>query len=208
MTKLKKLKRYFLTGIATLLPLVITFWCLKWLFLKIDKLLLEPALFYFKDYMKYPGFEILARLIILLALTIGIVLLGFLVSFLFFRNLLGRLEEVILKLPLVGRVYNSIKQIIIAIVGEGKHIFKKVVLVEYPKRGIFCIGFITAEAEKILNQAAQEELVAIFIPTTPNPTSGMLVYLPKNAIKILDLDIEEAMRIVISAGTVAIKNND
>ena len=200
----KNLRKYFLTGIATVLPLVITIWFLKWLFALIDNILLEPFIAFVRVYSKYPGVEWLARLFILVLFVLIISFLGFLISFLFFRKMLSALENLLLKFPFIGKIYKSIKQVSNAIVGEGKNVFKKVVLVEYPADGRFCIGFLTAQAEDLLNQASSNELVAVFIPTTPNPTSGMLVYFPKEKVKYLDINVEEGMRIVISAGTATV----
>lgn len=205
---MKGLRKYFLTGIAIILPLVITFWFLKWLFLKIDDILFQPFLSAIKIYFKLPGLEILARLFVFVIFILAISFLGFLVSLFSFRRLWAKLENLILKFPFIGKVYNSIKQISSAIVGEGVSIFKKVVLVEYPVKGKFCIGFITAEAEELLNRASGEELVAVFIPTTPNPTSGMLIYFPKNSITILNLSIGDGMKLIISAGAVPTVSHD
>lgn len=201
-------RKYFITGIVTILPIVITYWFLKWLFLRVDRLLFRPLLSYVTLYIQSPWVEILSRIFIFVFLILLVSLIGFLVNLFFFKKLFSKLENFLLKFPFVGIIYKSIKQISIALVGQGRNIFKKVVLVEYPSGDKFCIGFITAEAEVFLNQAAQNELVAVFIPTTPNPTSGMLVYYPKSSIKLLDLSVEEGMRIVISAGTAVVSTDD
>ncbi|MDP8233668.1 MAG: DUF502 domain-containing protein [Candidatus Saelkia tenebricola] len=204
----KNLRKYFLTGIATILPLVITVWILRWLFTVVDNVLLKPFIAFVKIYLEYPGIEWLARVFLLVLFIFIVSFLGFLISFLFFRKMLAGLENLFLKFPFIGKIYKSIKQVSSAIVGEGKNVFKEVVLVEYPANGRFCIGFLTAEAEHIINQASSNDLVAIFIPTTPNPTSGMLVYYPKEAVKHLDISVEEGMRIVISAGTATVASYD
>jgi len=204
----KNLRKYFLTGIATILPLIITVWFLKWLFTLIDNILLEPFVDSVGVYLKYPGIEWLARVFLLVLFVLIVSFLGFLISFLFFRKMLLALENLFLKFPFIGKIYKSIKQVSNAIVGEGKNIFKKVVLVEYPADGRFCIGFLTAQAEGFLNQVSSNDLVAVFIPTTPNPTSGMLVYFPEEKVKYLDISVEEGMRIVISAGTAAVTAHD
>ncbi|MDD5614122.1 MAG: DUF502 domain-containing protein [Candidatus Omnitrophica bacterium] len=205
---MKSIRKYFFAGIATALPLVITIWLLIWLLAKIDILLLKPFLVYIKNYLDYPGVEILARVVILAVFMLLLSFLGFLVSFIFFRNFLNFMEKIFLKFPIVGKIYKSIKHISDAVMGQGRNVFKKVVLVEYPHQGRFCIGFLTSEAGRVINNASGHNLAAVFIPTTPNPTSGMLVYFPRESIKELDLTVEEGMRIVISAGTVIVGEDD
>ena len=205
---MKNIRRYFFTGVAVILPLALTFWILKIIFQKIDQWLLQPLLPYFKDYLGPLSLEVVGRIIILILFIFLLAFLGFLINFLFFRKLFSSFEHLILRFPFVGKIYKTIKQISVAIVGEGKNIFTKVVLVEYPYKGKYCIGFLTSEAEEVLNAAAGEELVAVFIPTTPNPTSGVLIYFPKEEVKLLDLTVEEGMRLVISAGTAHAKVND
>lgn len=201
------IRRYFFTGSAVILPLALTIWILKVLFQKVDQWFLQPLLPYLENYFTPLALNIIGRILILLLLIFMVSFLGLLVNFLFFRRLLSKLERLLLRFPFVGKIYKTIKQISIAIVGEGKNIFTKVVLVEYPHPGKYCIGFLTSEAEEVLNKAAGEELVAVFIPTTPNPTSGVLIYFPRQAVKILDLTVEEGMRLVISAGAVRIKDD-
>jgi uncharacterized membrane protein len=204
--RIKGVRRYFITGIATILPLLLTFWFLRWIYLKIDSLLFQPLLSLMENWIRYPGVKYLAKFSILLIVFLGITFIGFLASFLFFRRMFAKFESLLLRFPFVGKVYKSIKQISIAIVGEGKNIFKKVVLVEYPHPGKFCIGFLTADADEKLNKASNTDLVGVFIPTTPNPTSGMLIYFPRDAVKVLDISVEEGMRLVISAGTAQLGN--
>jgi uncharacterized membrane protein len=204
----KNIRKNFFAGVATILPLIITIWFLTWLFRIVDNLLLEPFLNYVQNYLGYPGLDIAVKAILTLVLILLISFLGFLVSFLFFRRLLNFFERLFLKFPIVGKIYKSIKQISDAVMGEGKNVFKKVVLIEYPSDGRFCIGFVTAKAEQRLNKAAGSELVAIFLPTTPNPTSGMLLYYPKDKVRELDLTVEEGMRVVISAGTAIVSSDD
>ncbi len=204
----KKIRKNLFAGIATVLPLIITVWFLTWLFEIVDSLLLNPVLNYIKNYLDYPGVDIIIKIVLIIALVLLLSFLGFLVSFLFFRRLFSFFENLFLKFPIVGRIYKSIKQISDAVMGEGKNVFKKVVLVEYPSDGKFCIGFITAKAEKSLNEAVGSELIAIFMPTTPNPTSGMLIYYPKEKVQELSMTVEEGMRVVISAGTAIVSSDD
>ncbi len=207
---MKNIRRYFFTGVAVVLPLALTFWILKIIFQKVDQWLLQPLLPYLKNYLSLSSvvLEVVGRVVILILFIFLFAFLGFLINFLFFRKLFSSFERLILRFPFVGKIYKTIKQISVAIVGEGKNIFTKVVLVEYPYKDKYCIGFLTSEAEEVLNTAAGEELVAVFIPTTPNPTSGVLIYFPKQEVKLLDLTVEEGMRLVISAGTAHARVND
>ncbi len=208
MKGLKNIKKYFLTGIGTILPLILTIWFLKWFLAILDKFLFRPFLHFIKNYFEYPNIDIYIRIAVFILVILLLSFLGFLINFLFFRKIVKKIESMIFKFPFIGKIYNSIKQLSNAIVGQGKNVFKKVVLIEYPSEGKFCIGFLTSEAEQVINQAANKELVAVFIPTTPNPTSGFLIYYPKESIRVLDMSAEEGMRVIISAGTASVKSYD
>ena len=111
-------------------------------------------------------------------------------------------EKTLIKVPLVGRIYNAVKQISSAFLGHGKTIFKQVVLVEYPRKGIYSLGFTTGVSKGEIKDAMRRSCVNVFLPTTPNPTSGFFLVIPKEEIRFMKMSVEEGMKLVVSGGSV------
>ena len=111
-------------------------------------------------------------------------------------------ERVLLNVPIIGRVYKSVKQISSAFIGQGKTIFKQVVLVEYPRKGIYSLGFTTGVSKGEIKDAMGRSSINVFLPTTPNPTSGYFLVIPKDEIRFLKMSVEEGMKLVVSGGSV------
>lgn len=189
---LKMLRRYLITGIVVIAPAVITAWVLWNLFAFIDrsaKALLGEA---FAD-MPGVGFIIFFAVIIL----VGI----------FATNIIGRRmisfgERIMTRIPLANKIYKAVQQISTAFLGSNRSIFQKVVLIEYPRKGIYSLGFLTAEGEGEVQNKTAREVVCVFVPTTPNPTSGMLIFVPKEQIIHLDMTTEDGLKLVVSGGVV------
>jgi uncharacterized membrane protein len=136
-------------------------------------------------------------LLISLILLIGI----------FARNFIGKKlgglgEKILNKIPLVRNIYTSIKQIVTTIFMQGKSNFRGVVLVEYPRRGAYSVGFVTGDTKGQIQRITEDNLVNVFVPTTPNPTSGFFILFPENDITLLNMTVEEGMKMIISAGMV------
>jgi uncharacterized membrane protein len=134
--------------------------------------------------------------IIIIALVI---LLGFISTNYLGRRILGWWENLMQNIPLLGKVYGTIKRITDSIFSSNKSAFKQVALVEFPRPGIFSLGFITNDEFPHI----EDDTYSIFIPTTPNPTSGWFVVLPREDVKILDMSVDQGMEFIISAGMVA-----
>ena len=109
----------------------------------------------------------------------------------------------VIKVPFMGKIYAASKQIFSAVIGQGKTIFKQVVLIEYPRKGLYSIGFTTGTAKGEVKEALDANGINVFIPTTPNPTSGMLIIMPRDNIKFLKMSVEEGMKMVVSGGSVS-----
>ncbi|MFQ5771483.1 MAG: DUF502 domain-containing protein, partial [bacterium] len=127
------------------------------------------------------------------------------------RNYFGRKivnfgDKIVQRIPLINRVYGAIKQISQAFFTSKREVFKKPILFEYPRRGIYSIGFYTQDTRGPVQEALDEDVVSIFLPTTPNPTSGFLLFVPKSEIIELNLTIEEALKLVISGGAIVPSN--
>lgn len=194
-----KLRTYFFAGILVTAPIAITIY-LAWIFINFVDTRVGRAIpdhYNPETYLPFatPG---LGLLIVFVVLTV----IGWLAaSFLgrFFHRLIDR---VLAHVPVVRNVYGTVKQIFETILAQRSGAFREAVLVEYPRRGIWAIGFITGRTEGEVQNITEEETVNIFLPTTPNPTSGFLLFVPKKELVRLNMSVEEAIKMVISGGIV------
>lgn len=197
-----------LRGVILVLPLVVTVWLLGLLFDVINRNVtpLVRALF---ESIGVPGLQLWwARLgipIVSLALTVlFIYLLGLVGGNLAARRLLVLVESWILRIPLVKGIYGSSRQLLNAFSFTGTRAFSKVVIVEYPRRGIWTFGFVTGEVEHRIRHPDRElAAVPVFLPTTPNPTSGWMSLVPTGELRIVDISIEDAVKLIVSGGIVS-----
>lgn len=203
-----RLRNYFLTGFIVCAPLAITIW-LIWAFVGwVDSWIVPfiPSSFNPDAYVPFrvPG----VGLIVGLAL---ITLVGFLTANIIGRKILSTGEHILGRMPLVRSIYNGLKQIIETVLSDKSNTFKKVGLIEYPRKGLYAIVFMATEAggevqARVGDHAGQT--VAVFLPTTPNPTSGFLLFVPKADIIELTMSVEEGAKLVISAGLVSPEYNE
>jgi len=195
--KFLRVRRYFLSGILIVLPIFITLYFLVFIFNFIDNAWGKILNFYIK---KHLGFAIPGLGIVLGLVTIFIV--GFLATNFFGKKLFLSIEHWFLKLPFIKPVYNPAKQIVSSFMSKEKPTFKKVCLVEYPSKGIWSMGFITNESFASAEKAAGEEMYHILIATTPSPFTGFMVLMPKKDVKILDISIEQGIKLIVTGGIV------
>jgi len=195
----QRLRAYFFAGILVTAPISITIY-LAWLFINFvdDKVTpLIPEKYNPETYLPFalPG---LGLVVLFLGLTIvGMLMAGFM------GRLFTRLSESLLnRMPVVRSVYNAVKQILETVLAQQSNAFREAVLVEYPRRGIWAIAFITGRTEGEVQNVTAEECVNIFLPTTPNPTSGFLLFVPRADLIPLSMSVEEAIKMVISGGIV------
>ena len=196
-----KLNTYFLAGLLTLVPIVITVFVASFIIKTLYRLVRLP----FLSILKYdiPGMEIIVFFAGLGITVIVIVLTGALTFNLLGRRLISFWENIISKVPLINSIYTGVKQLVEAMSFTKKNSFARVVLVEYPKKDIYSLGFTTKESYSKIREAAHEkEMLTIIIPTTPNPTSGLLIMVPAENAKPLDITVEEAFKLIISGGIV------
>lgn len=190
----------FLTGLIIVAPVVITIY-LTWTIIEfVDARVvpLVPEVYNPRTYIKYdiPGFG----LFIFLVFT---TVVGYFTRNLFGRQLVRMAEGWVDRLPIVRTIYNALKQIVETILSQSSTSFQKACLVEYPRKGIWAIAFISTETKgEIPGRANQTDMVSVFLPTTPNPTSGFLLFVPAGDVVELDMTVEEAAKLVISAGLV------
>ncbi len=194
-----RLRRYLLTGILVTAPITITIY-LTYIFLTfIDSKVVHllPEEWYSALYAKttIPGLG----LVIVIAVFIVI---GWLAT-----NFLGRLfirisEYIVNIMPGVRTLYSAIKQIFETIMASQSNAFREVVMLEYPRKGIWSIGFVTGRSEGEVQELTEEETINVFVPTTPNPTSGYLLFVPRKELKYLKMSVEDGVKLVVSAGII------
>lgn len=190
------LRRYLIAGLLVWVPLGVTFFILKLLLELMDKLLLILPIAWRPESMlgfSIPGLGfILAFIILLITGAIGANLLG--------RTALRLSESLLSRIPLVRTIYSSAKQILNSVLSTGGDSFRKVLLIEYPRKGIWTICFQTGTAVKEIQDQLEQKSIMVFVPTTPNPTSGFIIVVAESETRELDMDIETALKLVMSLG--------
>ncbi len=199
-------RAYFLTGFAVLLPALITLALVKWIFISIASIT-EWLLFFLPRTLTHAeggrGAMHWYWSLVALGLAAGLVaLVGWLTRYYVGKRLVAWLDLVMLRLPLLNKIYSIIKQVNEAFSSSKKNAFKTVVLIEYPRRGIYSLGFITSDQGSEAQFHTGQPVVCIFVPTTPNPTSGFLVMVPEDQVTKLSMSVAEAIRYIISLGSV------
>ncbi len=205
-----RLRNYLFTGLIIVGPVSITLYIVWWFVNLIDAWVkpLLPGLAEIERNLPFDlPFPVSALPDIpgvgLVVAIIGLMLIGALTANLFGRTLLGYGELMLGRMPIVRNVYGALKQIFETVLSKSGSSFKKVGLVEYPRKGIYSIIFISTETRgEIQTLHGPEQLMSVFLPTTPNPTSGFLLFIPQKDIRVLDMSVEEAAKLIISAGLV------
>jgi len=192
----KVIRKYLLAGVLALIPLFLTGWVLRSLMKLTDQALgLIPRAYRPEALIGFP----IPGLGLIMSLAI-IFVIGALVANVIGRSVLAHGERVLKNIPLLRWFYFSTKQLLEAIFVQGHDSFRRAILVEYPRKGIYSIGFVTGEARGQLDDHVPGPAYTVFVPTTPNPTSGYLIVVPEPEAIPLDWTVDEAFRIIISAG--------
>ena len=194
-------RRYFVAGLLAFAPIAITFWAIAWIIQRLDNLLLPRVL-----RIAFPGMESPLEyppLVGAVFTFLVILLSGVFVRHFFGHELVRLWERMLKRVPIAGGLYGGVKQLFEAIVASNtKTSFSRVVLVEYPRKGIYALAFTTGPVRGPIKQALGGAMVNCFVPTTPNPTSGFYLVVPESEIRELDLSVEDAFKVVMSAGLV------
>ena len=217
-----RIKKNFYTGLLMILPVVITYYIFNWLFnlafriinntiiIKILKRLVDFGFGEKADtfYMQVSVY-IAAFLIIFLSITI----LGYMTKVVFFSKIIKRAIDVLERIPIIKTVYSTSKQIIgIVYSDNGESVYKKVVAVEFPRKGLYAIGFLTADKNTALKEILPDkDIMNVFVPTAPNPTSGFLLCIPKEDVYYLNMSVEWAFKLIVSGGYITediVKHNE
>lgn len=194
-----RLRRYFLAGVVVTAPVAITLYFAWWFvnFVDTQVLRLLPEVYHPDRYLPFsvPGLG-------LIVVVIGMILIGFFAAGLVGRELVRIGEGLMARMPVLRSIYGALKQIFETILSQSSQSFREVVLVEYPRRGIWAIGFITGPTGGEVQHLTKEPMINVFLPTTPNPTSGFLLFVPEKDVVRLNMTIEEGAKLVISGGLV------
>jgi len=212
-TLLGRSRRNFFTGLAVVLPVIISIGVALWLFnqaVAVSDILLYPFQFILglelNDIWKDgPGSDLYFgwKVVAILEAVILTGLLGFLTRYYVGKKLVQLMDYVMLNVPLLGKIYGTVKQVNQAFTSEKKSSFKQVVMVEFPRKGLFSVGFVTAEQVKT---DEGESIISIFVPTTPNPTTGFLLVLPESKVVKLDMSVADGIKYIVSLGAVPPEN--
>lgn len=195
---MQRLRRYFVAGLLVWLPLVATGLVLGFAIRLIDRTLLLLPVQYRPETLigfEVPGLGVILTVILLL--VTGLVVANF-----FGRKLVNAWESILSRIPLVRSVYGAVKQITSSLFADASQSFREVVLVEYPRRDLWMLAFVTGDTPKKFKQVIGHELINIYVPTTPNPTSGFYLMVPPEDIRRLDIPVEVGLKMILSAGVV------
>lgn len=189
----KILRKYFLTGMIVIIPLWVTILLFRAVVNLIDDTFaLVPPVIHPRTYIPFFGIEIVIALIF-------IILIGLIASNYFGKTFLRLGEGLLARIPVIKTVYQGIKHLTIGVFGD-KRMFSKVVMLEFPIKGLSFIGFVTGEDTQLIQDKEGKKMLKVFIPTTPNPTSGFFCLAAEDEVRYLDITVDEAFKLIISAG--------
>jgi uncharacterized membrane protein len=191
------LQRYFLAGLLVFLPVVITLWFLGWVIGLMDGLLdVLPARLHPNSYLPFaiPGLGAV--------FTIALILfLGFLTKGVATRRFLAAWDRIFVQIPIFRGVYTAVQKLVQTFLGQSQT-NRQVVMIEYPRKGIYTVGFAMGRAWHELEKKNEAPLVNVFVPTTPNPTSGFYLLVPTNEVSPVNMSMEEALKLITSGGLI------
>lgn len=197
---MKGFKHFFLSGLLVLAPLFLTMVVISYLFKLADAFVVNPV-------FKVLPFDIdasiqvfLTKILIAVCVVAFVVAIGVAAEKIFARQVMAIGEAILKRIPLFSKVYGSIQEIAQAFFGDKKGIFKRVVFIEYPRKGIYSMGFVTQDKPWEINTLTGKDVQTVFVPSPPNPATGLFVFVPKDEILASNISIEEAVRLVLSGG--------
>ena len=202
---LAALRNNFFTGVVVIAPIAVTIWLVWTLIGWIDSWVLpfipgryNPLLLF----QHYTGLQVDIRGLGVATFLVFAVIVGWIAKGLIGRSLIRWAESLVLSIPLVRSVYSGLKQIVETVLAQGEQNFDRACMVEYPRKGIWAIAFVSTKAKGEVAEKLGDDLISVFLPTTPNPTSGFLLFVPRKDTIELDMTVEDAAKLIISAGLV------
>lgn len=200
----KKLKNYFFAGMIAILPLLITFSVLVILFRTFSGLA-RPLIRQIPMIAQYPG---LLDVLSFLGAIFVILFCGMILTNVIGRRIFHLIDSLLQRIPLLSWIYTAVRKITALFYQDGStaNQLRRVVMIQYPRKGVHVIGFLTSDSLSEFNKLAKADLVNVFLPTTPNPTSGFLLMVPRKEVIPLDISVEDAVKIIISGGIASPKD--
>lgn len=201
---LKSFRNSFVAGLLLLAPLGVTLLVVNFLIERVGRPISRYILQFIPEWRIFE-YELVQQAIPVLAIFVVILLvtfLGSLSNYFLGKMLIRAMERIIDRVPFLNTVYNTVKQIVDTFSKQNKAVFQKAVLIEYPRKGIWAVGFLTGDTRGEAQMRTSKELLNIFVPTTPNPTSGFLLLVPKDEVIELQMSIGDGMKLIISGGAV------
>lgn len=196
---MSRVRNYFFTGLVVAAPIGLTVYITSWFVDLVDTWFvpLIPEQYQPDKYLPFniPGLGLLIAFVLL-------TVLGALTANIFGRAILTFAERLVDRMPVVRSIYGAIKQIFETVISQSSASFREVGLIEYPRKGLYTIVFVTSQTRSLVGEKSGLDLISVFLPTTPNPTSGFLLYVPREDVTILDMTIEDGAKLIISAGLV------
>ncbi len=194
-----RIRNYFIAGLLTVVPLSITTYVIAVLLQHADRVFhLVPPQYHPKEFLPFPLPGLGAIIVFLLIVMTGLLVKNYLGG-----KIVDFGERIVYQIPLVRPLYMAVKQLLVAVFSQNYRGFKRVALIEYPRKGIYVLGFVTGVASGEVQEITQEVVLNIFLPTTPNPTSGFYLLVPEKDVMPLQMSVEEAFKLVISGGLVS-----
>ena len=195
---MKRIRRYLVAGILVWVPLAVTYTLLRFVVGLMDRtLLLLPRQFRPEELLGFqiPGLGVILTIIVLL-------ITGLLAANFVGRAFVGGWESILDRIPVVRSIYSAAKNFAEMVFSDSSQSFKKVLLIQYPRKGLYSLAFQTSTKLGEVQGRTGEEIVCCFVPTTPNPTSGFIVIVPRKDVTVLDMEVDEALKMIISLGVV------
>jgi uncharacterized membrane protein len=203
-------KKNFLSGLLVVLPLILSLWLMNWVFSLLTAYI--PVLIHqiapnstLSQLIENDLFNLFIRAIGLIFFVVIVTFVGVFARNFFGSKAVKTWDLLIERIPILNVLHSGIRQMLGTVIGDGSKMFSKVVLLEYPREGCWSIAFFTSEVdERISKHIGEQSLVSVFVPTTPNPTSGFLVMVPEHKVIELDISVSTGMQMVISGGAINI----
>ncbi|MEG0234771.1 DUF502 domain-containing protein [Cetobacterium sp.] len=215
---MKRVKASFYSGLIAILPIVITVYIFNWIFqiflnllqdsfltVAVRSLVLQTGLGKEQDLHLYT--QILINVLSFVTLILLLIAIGTAMRVFLFKKIGAFLNNLLVKIPLFSQIYSTITQIISLFASDRQKSYQKVVMFEYPRQGIYSIGFMTSDSNHFVEEVTGEAMCNVFLPTSPNPTSGMFIVLKKSEVRVLDLKVDDAIKLIISGGVILPPNN-
>jgi uncharacterized membrane protein len=195
---MKNLRRYFVAGLLVWLPLGVTFVLLRFVVEMIDQALPQlPDAYRLETWLGFaiPGLGVVMALLLVL-------LTGVLAANIVGRSMVNVWESLLKRIPIVRSIYSAVKNFAEIVFSDSNQSFKKVLMIEYPRKGLYSLAFQTATRLGEVQGRTGEDVICVFVPTTPNPTSGLIVMVPREQVVELDMAVDEALKMIVSLGVV------